>query len=708
VLLTKKLVRSLMVAMCAATVGCQSIAGLEDRRTDPPRSVCALPTAGDAKLRFANFVPSNDAVDICIRRAGGEFGRPLLRGIGTEWEGFTSNQEVRCPAGFAYSQVTAPFGVPSGTLEVKVIPAGSKCDARALSQGTVEVGKGTVTTVARIGSDAVGESVRIYPDSVRPPQSGTVRFRLAHVSPSSPPLDIGFTSSEKLPAQLDSVMLQSPLSFGEATTSGTQTAFSHIGVDPDGYLETTATSYNIGAAPTGEKRATVATLLPPLEVPQTVYFIGDPTQPYFPVRALTCNEASSQGLFTECRLSGLGTIKVGIFNAYLYGSFAKDEALRVDPVAQAISQHDADLMCITSITRAAHQAKVIAAAEATFPYSITAATDLDTQPTEPQNQLGESPVPYTVPACGGGNDPAKVDAVLDCMQSKCSTTGTPEGQNQGGSDCFSANCVAPLLPLISGTKEEQRCFNCLVISQLADETHARTREICNTDLRDYMAFDGATDSLVLSKYPLSDVETFVLPTTGYRRVVHYAKVKIDLEKDPIDFFCAELSAAFGRLVPYHGFYAPDAATDPWLQEQLWQTQQVIDYVKRKSSGRPAIIAGDWATSEEWINPQGMKHVDDQNPEVIRLLNGQLVPAVPPDYQPLCTECASTQSTCTQCTANAYNEALNVWQLRTYLWNMEPSDAAAARLFFTEPVTVPTGQTLPLSDRWGYEVEIKRP
>lgn len=674
-----------------ALSGCQVVAGVEERSVDPIRGGCTLPAAGDAQLRFANLVPSDVAVDLCVRPSGGSFERPVLRGSGSA-----------CPAGFSYAQTSAKFAVPSGKLDVKVIPAGRTCSAPALSSiDGVTVTKGTSVTVARMGSEVVREELRAYADATSAAGSGRSKFRVVHASPGTGPLDIGVATGPRPPAELKTPLFASPFAYGDATNAETRPTFGNA--TPDGYVEVPGTAINLGAAATGTTRATIVTPLPGGEAGRTLFFIGDATKPYFPVRALLCEEAENDGpLLTRCTPSPLGTLSVGTFNAYLYGPFAEDEDIRRPYVLDALAKRDADLMCITAMSRKADRDALVAkaAAAGTFAHAITGESSLDTPATDPRDQSGATPKPYEIPACGGTNDAAAIDAAMSCVMAKCSTTGTPEGVLKGGSSCISTSCAAQFIPLLAGDQNQKRCFNCLVISALSDETHAETRATCTTDVRDYKAFKGQTSSMVLSRYPLSDVETFYLPSTSYQRVVHYAKVAIERDKT-IDFFCGELTAAFGALVPYHGHYAPDSTQDPWFQEQMHQANRVIEYVKRKTGDRPAIITGEWAASLGYTSPDGMTKIDDQNGALIALLDKTFVPALPPGFTPRCTECASP--------ANPYNGDLNVWQFHSYLSNMPASAAVEAGLFFTEAVVpLPSGEKRPLSDRWGFEVQVLRP
>lgn len=680
------------IVAIALTGGCQVIAGVEHRDVDPLLGGCTLPTTGDAQMRFANLVPADASVDVCVKPSGAaSFGRPILRGGGTA-----------CPAGVSYAQVTAPFAVPSGKVDVKVVPSGSTCSANALSQATITVSATQSTTVVRMGNEKLGEQLAGFGDATGKAADGNLKFRFVHASPGTGALNVGLTDASRLPADLKTPLIQQPIAYGQGTN--TQTKVFGGKTDPDGYLELPGSQVNVAIAPDGQARAVALANLPAASGPRSIFALGDESKPYFPVRALVCNDAELSGpLLTKCALSALGTLSIDTFNAYQYGSFAQDEALRKPYELDALASRDADLICITALSRKADQQALIAKAQAKglFMYSITKDTNLDTQPTNPATQAGTVPPAPTYAACAGTNDPTAVDSAMACLQSKCSTTGTPDGQLKGGSSCISSSCASDFLPLLAGDHDHQRCFGCLTISQLADETHASTRNICTTETRDYKAFNGATTSMVLSRYPLQNVDTYILPSTGYQRVVHYAQVAIEKDKT-VDFFCAELSAAFGDLLPNWGPYAPDPMQDRWFQEQDLQGQRVIEYVKSKVGSRPAIITGDWATSEGYTSPDGKIKIDDVNGAgVLGVLDKTFVPALPPGFVPHCTGCATPE--------NLYGGDNNLWQFHTYLVNMPASSAVDAGLFFTDNVVpLPSGSKGPLSDRWGFEVRVLRP
>lgn len=672
-----------------SAAGCQAIIGAESRDVDPLVGGCTLPTKGDAKVRFVTLVPNDAAVDICIRPSGGDYGRPVLRGGGTA-----------CASGFKYAEMSAPFAVQSGKIDVKVIPGGQTCKATALSeQKNIDVPSGSSTTLLRIGNAKTPEQIKALRETPSRAASGNTKLRLVHASPGTAALDWGLSDSPRLPTDISKQFLLAPLAYGESTTKDSKTALGKA--DENGYVEFLGTKINMAAAPTGQKRALLAFEYPGTEAAKTIIAIGDPTLPFFPVRALICTDSEVTGLKTNCTQSQLGTLSIDVLNAYLYGPFAPNETERWQYVRDAIvGRTDGEVMCITAMSRRAQQDEVVAKGKAagTWPYSYQSDTNLDTKATEPVDPTGKIPEPYTTPPCGGANDAAQVEAALSCIETHCKDA---DGKFKGDSSCLSGNCSSQLIPFIVGNKDEQRCFNCMTVASLSDSNSAEVRDLCQKDIRDYKAFNGATDSFVLSKFPIKNAETFVLPSTSYQRVVHYGQIEIEKDK-LVDFYCGELSAAFGDLVPYYGHYAVEGGGDKWEQEQTWQANLVRKYVQKKSGTRPAIITGEWAASREYKKPDGSILIDEQSSQVFDALekDNLLLPALPKDFVPFCTECAAPE--------NPYNGDKNVWQFRTYVYNMPATSGVEVGKFFTDFV-VPIGdKKWPMVDRWGFNTRVLRP
>jgi hypothetical protein len=683
----------------AALSGCQAIAGTETRTLDPVLEGCTLPT-GSSKIRFANLVPDDTVVDLCVRPAGGAYTRPVLRGAGTG----CAKSLGRADAGYAYAEVSVPFGAPANKIDVRVIKAGDTCSGTALTEGSnLDVPANGIATIVRMGNEK-GQQIAAFPEDTENAPSGSSKVRLVHAAPGVPSLDWAVTAATALPAEIGSLLVKEPIAYGTAT-NGKSTPSSTFKIDDNGYLQLPGTPFNIGAAPHGDTKAILLAPLPVKEFGRTIYAIGDPTKPFFQVRALTCGDGEVNGLKTGCTLSQLGTISVDVYNAYLYGAFAPDQDLRRPGVIKTIAGRDSDIQCLDSLNKKEDRDAVIAAAKANgFLYSYVSDTNETTPPTDPRDQNGKTPTPFSTAPCAGTNDPTEVEATIACIQNNCTSGHTGDSKLAGDSSCISSSCAVEFIPFLAGDLDHHRCFSCMAAGATTDISMDELRTKCTMNAHDYRPFDGQTDSMIVSRFPLTNTETFVLPSTLYQRVVHYAQVEIEKSKF-VDFYCAEFTAAYGELLPYYGFYAPGKDLDPWYQEQLLQAQRLVEYVKKKSGMKPAIIAGEFAASRLYNDPMtGMTVIDDQNGAVFALLEapGNFFPAIPNKYKVQCTECAAP--------ANPYNSDQNLWQFRTYVYNLPATSGVEINLYGQDlnAITNPAGQPRPLTDRWGYNTRVLRP
>jgi hypothetical protein len=313
---------------------------------------------------------------------------------------------------------------------------------------------------------------------------------------------------------------------------------------------------------------------------------------------------------------------------------------------------------------------------------------------------------------------ATIDGAYGCLKTKCSTTNDGTGVTQGGSSCYSVSCSGPLAGLIYGNHEQQVCFNCIIANGLSYLTWDQNRTNCTTEVDQSFAFRGSPTSLMLSKYPLVDQDQYVEQTVMFRRVALFARMKYAPESD-IDVYCIAAPPLPGGL-PYTGDYgngAPATGTEGWQQNQIWGVQNLVAWIKRKSAGRHAIIAGDWSASANAVDakgnvilgPDGMPVVGNVNAASIQLLRDAFVEAVPVDnYHPQCTRCPAPQ--------NPLNKGAPDSQLNLNVFIKDPwapdattatslfmDDASAVRLDSTQ-----YGALGPYSETFGYSVQIRRP
>jgi hypothetical protein len=231
--------------------------------------------------------------------------------------------------------------------------------------------------------------------------------------------------------------------------------------------------------------------------------------------------------------------------------------------------------------------------------------------------------------------------------------------------------------------------------------------------------------MLLSKLPLVDVDQFVLHSTVFRRTAVYARMKYDGELS-VDVYCAHAPPLLGSNMPYTGNYSNGANVAngaAWQEEQVFAIGKLVEWIKKKSGDRPAIIIGDWSSSAKVLDgsgmvvtgPDGLPAVADVTPDTIgTLVSAGFIPAVPTGFKPQCTRCPALG---TGELHNPYNVGFNdpMWTLRVFIKDgWAPNLTTSAGLFYNEPdrVTFPMpnefGLAGPLSDTFGFTVNIRRP
>jgi hypothetical protein len=721
-----------------AAAGCQTVLALDDRQANPPPPPgCALPSVGGATLRVATWVPSSAHVDFCVRASGTSWARPVLLGSGTG---------AACTSGFSYPDVSAPFAVPLGKIDVKAIPAGTNCSGpqsvKPLSEiDGLQTNASAPVLVARIGgASGVPEKLVAYGSAVAPSSDDTdARVRFIHAAVGVKPLTFGVLDASSLPATLTQPVL-GPLSFGQFP-SGTPT----LGKLNGAYLDIPGAPYNMGAATNSDPEGGVlvqstgaTTGATTGEAFFTLAAIGNDADPQYPVRGLYCldkpsalaeTDAGVDHLRSQCTQTALATLSFDIWQVGLYGAFAPEEVSRRQGIMDAItaracsptsrSSTCSDVMCLTEIDRTADQNAAIAAGKAgnplggSFPYSVVASpsTDLNTQPNDPRDQSGATPPPPTTPPCGGTVPLQMVNDLYSCLIQNCNTTNDDTGVINGGGACFTNKCAAKILPLLIGTFQEQTCWDCVAANVVGYSTYAQNKLSCTTDTRPAFAFGGNAPSMVLSRFPIMKSETYVLPTTNWRRVVHYAQLLIDTNKT-LDYYCAQLTPLLDQTMPYTGPYAPhggSANTMGWEAEQQLDAQRVVDFVRAISGSNPAVIVGDWAASKAGptmagpggVDAGGSAVVDLNAPTIAALQAAWGNEAVPSDFlnAPQCDTCAD----------NPYDGAgQSYWNERPYATYSPNAVAVNILLKDLNAVHLMNGTYGPLAGYYLFNVQMLRP
>jgi hypothetical protein len=281
-----------------ALTGCELLADLDARKLDPIREGCTLPADGDARIRLANLRPDPGLVDFCVRTRGERYRRPVLRGAGSA-----------CPAGYRYEDVSAPFAVRAGSIDVKMIAAGSTCADPALSSlDGVAVDGSSVVTIVSVGGSATPARLLALPEEPTPDDS-QLRLRFVNASAASAPLYLGPTTASTLPTRVATRMLADSVPFGAVPSGGSATSTGAI--DERGYWSLAPLRYQLGAATDADDGALLAFSMSERAATYTLFAIGDPADPTFPLRGLLCDETTKAGGLTlPCSETALGLTDV--------------------------------------------------------------------------------------------------------------------------------------------------------------------------------------------------------------------------------------------------------------------------------------------------------------------------------------------------------------------------------------------------------------
>jgi hypothetical protein len=736
------------MALLAVAVGCQSIANLETRKSDPLPAAgsCSLPSSGNGSIRLANVANVAGNPDFCIRTTGAsDWGRPVFRDGGDSW---SSTPDPLCSGGLPRTVATVPFNVPAGKIDVKAIPAGQTCAAAATSEiDGATVGDSTqgapVVTIMRYGGDKTPEAMSALPEEPAASVSAvsTLYFRVINAVSDTRSIDFGRAAGSTLPTTVSNPILKLPVPPGGIEPVGTTTEGKPV--DASGYAQTLPLSFSYGVSFDGDttNKAVVLFQTGGNADVATLYVVGEPGGGNkYALRGLYCPDSGSVAsrstgsadagasasaavaglshqdlaLVQQCTPTALPLLSVDTFNTALYGANAPYETDRRTAVYNAIAGRTSDLMCLVEVDDASDRTAIVAATQGgQYPYSYSVTTSATDDPT---NQADVHPTPST-PPCSG----VDVSAAIACANTNCSTdpnNPTNDGHLNGSTNCLSSQCAAPFVPIYTS---HQACFDCLVYYLTSLQPIASAQSACTGDDHQPFAFNGQTPSMILSHYPLANTKAYILPATGFRRAV--LKAQVTLEDQTVDFFCAQVtSPLLDNVLPYTGYYGSDTGPQKngWEDEQDLQASEAVKWIKQEAQtdGFPAIIAGDWhstvactAGSTASCPPGGLSPL---SPEVATMLDkglqGPFTRADPSGYVRVCDYCPVP--------TNVYNTNQQSWEYTpTYLFGFPADSTTSESLWDTGnniPITgtpqnpPPTGGMGAIAEVFPRNVQILRP
>ena len=638
---------------------CRAIAGLHDVTYLAADGACAtpvLPAAGNGRVRLVNGGTQGGSVDFCLRVSGAsDWGSPVL-----------SAGPAACDTGLTYAHVTVPFAVPAGAIDVEAVPVGSSCDVAATSQAMgVAVGDSTarapVVTLVRYGGGTNPEHIAAL--SEEPPGSITTSgpysyaLRLVNAVSSGQAISAGFAASKSLPTTIPLLLLPEAIAPGGVEPpSNVVPGFRAF--DAQGYSDPPPSEVTFAVVLQSQHNALFTFQTSGDPDVQTLFAIGDSGDDAHPIRGLLCEDATSSesgdagggggtGILAACTLSDLPSLAVDTFNTGLYGGQAAFNDERRSAVYDAIAGRPSDLMCLIETSLDADA--IVQHASGTFPYSYFVRTDLDTQPTDPTDAEGNTPPPPTGPPCAG-IDPSIVSSIYQCSAQNCTNTGDLNGY-VATTNCLSASCAGPITQLYYQGQQQDACVDCIIYYANAELPLSTGLKACTSDPRQPFSSNGMNATLMLSRYPLINTQAFILPGTGFRRVVLYAQVK--LEDQVVDFFCGHfVSPLIDGVIPYVGNYGVDIPNQEngWEDEQILQARKIVPWIKATTT-YPAIIAGDWHATALVTGTSAdggtTTVLADQSRAVMQLfdqsLGGAFLRAEPDGYKATCEYCPSPQN-----------------------------------------------------------------
>lgn len=731
-----------LAALLFFFAACQLVAGVQSRTLDPIASGCALPTGGGPQIRFANLAPNPDALDICIRATGTSWGEPLILNGGT-------NCSSLFPAkGFTYSQISISFAAPGDTVDVKTVLGGGTCNSPAVGEvdgvkllsAPACTAPTCVTTVIALGG-AAGQPKKLValPEANAATVSGADELRVVDTLAGVGAIDIGTAanlangSAPALPVSLmpPAWNTSNAIPYGGAMTKGQPSFFGSVA--EGGYMPLIG-SVKFNLVVTAHGQADGLLLYPGYEtgtVTASLYAVGLAFNDSYPLQGLLCTESQavsgSNPLLVGCLPSALPTLSFDAFNPALYGANSPYFTLRdpqyqsTNPAINPISTRNSDVMCLVEVDTIQDQQGIIAAVKGgNFNYSYTITTNLATPFSNGGTEIDGGACPSSAqPACAAVPT-ANVTAAFTCMEQNCSNINGPTGTLNTSTDCLTSSCSGPLGDLLIAYPA---CLDCIIPNITSGQQYGESLTTCTTNPSPALGYQGNENSLILSKYPIVNSDSYVLPSSYYRRSVLYTQVQFP-GNVTVDFFCGFLQTlGISTDLPYEGCFGNGATSSlqGYENENLYEAQLMAAWIQEKSkkSGNPAVILGDWHAGLGGSGDAGGGGMYPPptavGPATIQFLGtpiaqegGGLTPVNGPNWPAAgqCTNCPGTVNL-----LNAPNTT-SYFTMQPFLYNWPAgTNLYSEQLIFTDNViAIPPSTTnnAPISPYYGVNISILPP
>jgi endonuclease/exonuclease/phosphatase family metal-dependent hydrolase len=381
-----------------------------------------------------------------------------------------------------------------------------------------------------------------------------------------------------------------------------------------------------------------------------------------------------------------------------------NEVARRPAVIDALAAYDTDVMCLSEVWFQADKDAIARAVKAKLPYAASTTTDLATPVTDRKDADGNVQPAPTTPPCTG-QYAADLNAGIECLKANCSTQpGSLDGRVTS-TTCAKDSCSGSAASLLFA--QDKRCYGCFA-AVLPSATLNEMKTECTTEANGGLFAKGQNGLMILSRYPLSNIEQIVLPGTWIRRTVLKATASLP-NGAKVDTYCNHLTPYFAdtTFYPYTGQFGAGNANG-WIGEQVLQAKQLVAFVNAKSGSGKAVVMGDMnATREDKPNGIGDATLGAYGLETLAVLEGALTNAVPAGYTPKCTFCVANQNT-----SGEENSWLDYVMLKGF---PAGSTTAARRTFDTDVVdgkrrdasgNHTVSGKVPLSDHYGIMATVR--
>ena len=339
-----------LVSNCA----CEKLAGIEkkqlivepDSGTGAPACLAVSPDG--VGLRIANMIPSNEILDACVTLDGGQFpALPLFASAG-----------AGCPNGVSYSQYSVTLNVRPGKYEVKLVPAGSSCNAAGLSAAGVEIRerpsnlRTSSTTVVAVGSDLASPDAKLTAMQDANTTSTDVYLRFVNALVGGGTLNAGLVDNGT-PPQITALVF-SNVAFGSISGPSAKNA-GGLQVDDLGYMDYMASTTNVGGLVLGAanvntpSQAFISSFVNFTNSHRYTLFlmgVSGQQQAYTP-KLWSCDESKPYGYFAEC--GEPVPVSLGVFHPNLTDVFTDYIDVRTPAVLDVIKQSRPNVLCLPEL-----------------------------------------------------------------------------------------------------------------------------------------------------------------------------------------------------------------------------------------------------------------------------------------------------------------------------------------------------------------------